>query len=78
MMEATMHATGKYLNQRVELDQPLPLQNGTPVEVEVIVVPNTVKEDWTELGMSRLEEEWDNPQDAIYDDWRRLYGVPKR
>ncbi len=34
-------------------------------------------ESWAELGMERLESEWDNPQDAIYDDWRRLYGVER-
>ena len=30
---------------------------------------------WALLGTARLEEEWDNPQDAVYDDWKRLYGV---
>ena len=30
---------------------------------------------WAELGMSRLEQEWDNPEDAVYDDWKKLYGV---
>ena len=29
-------------------------------------------EAWQELGMSRLEEEWDNPDDAIYDNWKNL------
>lgn len=33
------------------------------------------EEGWSELGMNRLEEEWDNPGDAIYDDWRKHYGV---
>ena len=36
-----------------------------------------LRESWAELGMNRLEAEWDNPQDAIYDDWRRLYGVER-
>jgi hypothetical protein len=27
------------------------------------------------LGMGRLEFEWDNPKDALYDNWRELYGV---
>jgi hypothetical protein len=31
-------------------------------------------EDWRQLGMSRLEQEWDNPDDAIYDHWEDLYG----
>jgi hypothetical protein len=34
-----------------------------------------VREAWAELGMSRLEAEWDNAGDALYDDWKRLYGV---
>jgi hypothetical protein len=32
-------------------------------------------EAWREVGMSRLEEEWDNPEDAICDNWRKLYGM---
>jgi hypothetical protein len=36
-----------------------------------------LSESWAELGMDRLEAEWDNPRDAIYDDWRRLYGVER-
>jgi hypothetical protein len=31
--------------------------------------------EWAELGMSRLEAEWDNPEDALYDNWREMYGV---
>jgi hypothetical protein len=69
---------GRYRNQKVEFDQPLGLAEGTEVEV-VIRLPGEEQlaedEGWRELGMSRLEEEWDNPQDAVYDDWRRLYGV---
>ena len=36
-----------------------------------------IRGSWADLGMARLEAEWDNPQDAIYDDWRRLYGVER-
>jgi hypothetical protein len=61
---------GRYLNQKVELDQPLDLAEGT--EVEILV--RTEEEDWSELGKARLEQEWDNPQDAIYDDWKTHYG----
>ncbi|HRW08961.1 MAG TPA: hypothetical protein P5121_27845 [Caldilineaceae bacterium] len=32
--------------------------------------------DWQELGRSAFEKEWDNEEDAIYDEWRRHYGVP--
>ena len=64
---------GRYRHQMVELDQPLNLADGTEVELEIY--PTDEKEAWMELGMSRLEEEWSNPQDSIYDDWKKLYGV---
>jgi hypothetical protein len=31
--------------------------------------------DWQRLGLAAFEREWDNPDDAIYDNWRELYGV---
>jgi len=64
---------GRYRNQMVELDQPLNLADGTEVEVEIH--PADEREGWQEMGMSRLEEEWSDPQDSIYDDWKNLYGV---
>ncbi len=64
---------GRYRNQTVELDQPLNLVDGTEVELEIHLLDE--KEAWMELGMSRLEEEWSNTDDSIYDDWKKLYGV---
>ncbi|MCI0642455.1 MAG: hypothetical protein L0Y72_27365 [Gemmataceae bacterium] len=66
-----IRAKGKYRNQKLELDQPLDLEEGAEVEI-LIESENT---DWSEMGMDRLEQEWDNPQDAIYDDWKKHYGV---
>jgi hypothetical protein len=66
---------GRYRDGKIELDRPLGLPDGTAVEITVDATPETADEEWHELGMSRLEEEWDNDQDAVYDDWRRLYGV---
>lgn len=34
--------------------------------------------DWQQLGLNAFEREWDNEADAIYDNWRELYGVPTR
>ena len=34
--------------------------------------------DWQELSLSALEKDWDNEEDAIYDNWRTHYGVPAR
>jgi hypothetical protein len=33
---------------------------------------------WHALGMKSLERVWDNDADAVYDNWRNLYGVPER
>lgn len=33
---------------------------------------------WHRLSERSLQRVWDNDQDAVYDDWRNLYGVPER
>jgi hypothetical protein len=68
---------GRYANKRVELDQPLDLPEGTKVELDIRPAgeTDTDREGWFLLSASRLQEEWDNPEDAIYDDWKKLYGV---
>ena len=73
-----IRAKGRYRNQTLELEQPLALAEGTEVEIDIYVAgaPHSREhQQWHGLGMSRLEQEWDNPQDAIYDDWKKLYGV---
>ena len=32
--------------------------------------------DWSAMGLAAFEKDWDNSEDAIYDNWRELYGVP--
>jgi hypothetical protein len=64
---------GRVKGNVVELLEPGSLQDGALVELEIHPMSET--EDWHNLGMSRLEEEWDNPENAIYDGWKRLYGV---
>ena len=34
--------------------------------------------DWQSLGLATFEKAWDNEEDAIYDNWREIYGVPTR
>ncbi|MBI3959176.1 MAG: hypothetical protein HY328_10225 [Chloroflexi bacterium] len=31
--------------------------------------------DWQQMGLAFFEKDWDNPDDAIYDNWRELYEV---
>lgn len=59
--------------RRLELDAPIELSEGEKVVVEIH--QQDKDEAWKLMGIERLEQEWDNPEDAIYDDWRRLYGV---
>jgi predicted transcriptional regulator len=33
------------------------------------------RSDWQRLSEASLLRLWDNEQDAVYDDWRELYGV---
>ena len=70
---------GRYANQKVELAEPLSLPEGS--EIEIIVRPTQPDEEkdwWLLVSMDRLQQEWDNPQDAIYDNWKELYGVSGR
>ena len=32
--------------------------------------------DWSAMSLASFEKDWDNPEDAIYDNWRDHYGVP--
>lgn len=34
--------------------------------------------DWQAMSLAAFEKDWDNPDDAIYDNWREAYGVPAR
>ena len=70
-----VRATGRCQNQRVDLDQPIGLADGTSVEVQIRPIADTDHAErmlWGQIGMDRLEEEWDNPADAAYDDWKEL------
>jgi predicted DNA-binding antitoxin AbrB/MazE fold protein len=70
-----IRVTGKCENKSLQLDQPVDLPDGTEVVIEIRPVDEASDEGWRDLGLSRLEAEWDNPEDAIYDNWRELYGV---
>ena len=73
-----IRARARYRNQILELEHPLDVADGTEVEIDVRVVAESADAEragWTDMGMNRLEQEWNNPDDAIYDDWKKLYGV---
>jgi hypothetical protein len=36
------------------------------------------EQDWSAGSMRSFTKDWDNDQDAIYDNWQERYHVPKR
>jgi hypothetical protein len=36
---------------------------------------NDEDEEWAMLGLQNFQQDWDNPDDAIYDNWREAYRV---
>lgn len=71
----TIRVRGRVQAGKLELDEPIELPDGEPVDVVVQSADAAEAQSWCELGIARLEEEWDNPDDAVYNDWRTLYGV---
>lgn len=75
-----IRATGRYQQQTLQLDLPIAIEEGARVVVEITPAeePAGVDADWSDAGMSRLEDDWGNAEDAVYDNWRSLYDVPAR
>lgn len=47
--------------------------------LDSVIMPEADEElDWHVLSLTAFTADWDNPDDAIYDNWRELYGVPER
>jgi hypothetical protein len=44
------------------------------------LAPNAslARHDWTTSSESAFSKVWDNDDDARYDNWRELYGIPAR
>ena len=36
------------------------------------------RQGWSFLSEDSLQRVWDNAEDAVYDNWRELYGLPTR
>lgn len=34
--------------------------------------------DWMNLGLASFQKDWNNSEDAIYDNWRELYDISER
>jgi hypothetical protein len=70
---------GIYRDGKVELiEDPGDVRDETRVIITFLLTEEAQgveTQRWAELGMDRLEQEWDNPEDAVYDDWKKLYDV---
>jgi hypothetical protein len=66
---------GRYRHGQIELEGPIAIPEGALVDVTVGPETSSENDEWQLLGMDRLEQEWNNKRDAIYDHWRRLFGA---
>jgi len=80
-----MTYSGRVVNGRLVLDDPVPLTDGTRIEVVVLEdaePPHEAKPPWlvaVEIGASVPAEEWEKtPADASINLDHYLYGAPKR
>ncbi|MCB8984238.1 MAG: hypothetical protein H6659_10470 [Ardenticatenaceae bacterium] len=44
----------------------------------VVSVDLNDETDWQALSLTAFESDWDNPDDAVYDNWRELFDVSAR
>ena len=65
---------GTYRNQTLELERPCHSRMAKSSK-STSLAEGRVARSWSQLGMERLEQDWDNEKDAVYDNWRKLYGV---
>ncbi|NUM43130.1 MAG: hypothetical protein HUU38_00375 [Anaerolineales bacterium] len=55
----------------------------TPVErltlakllLDSLLTDEEDEQDWMKMSLAAFEKDWDNEEDAIYDNWRELYGL---
>ena len=46
-------------------------------DLERMLLPKDDPNAWTKLSEVSFARDWDNEKDAVYDNWRELYGVRK-
>lgn len=46
-------------------------------DLEALARPARTGDPWMRLSAPAFDADWDNPEDAIYDDWEQLYGLSK-
>ncbi len=46
-------------------------------ELEAFLAAQAENRAWARLSESTFAKDWDNELDAVYDNWRELYGVQR-
>ncbi len=44
----------------------------------VLVDESDEEANWSAMALEAFQKDWDNPEDAVYDNWREIYGVSTR
>lgn len=60
----------------VVLDGSAQLPEGAAVHVVLADADEAEDRAWPHLAAASFAKDWDNDQDAVYDDWRERYRVP--
>ncbi len=51
------------------------IQQSIQLLLKKAITTKALETDWQAMSLSAFEADWDNPEDAIYDDWRTRYGL---
>ncbi len=80
VMETTVNTTPQRVVEIFNGARQLPIMERLALAkllLESILVSETSDEtDWTALSLASFQQDWDNAEDAVYDNWRGLYSVP--
>ena len=51
------------------------LPEGKEVTIKILKESSPNIDNWEALANSDFSKNWDNKQDAIYDDWKKIYNI---
>jgi hypothetical protein len=89
-MSDTIDRTVRLSPERAQRLAALAAQKGVPEEALILDAVDLLlrlgpsetdeqeREAWIELGADAMYRVWDNEDDAVYDNWREIYGIQSR
>ncbi len=82
VMEATVNTTPPRVVEIFNGAKQLPMMERLALAkllLESILASEASDEtDWTAMSLASFQQDWDNAEDAVYDNWRELYDIPAR